>query len=150
MPTRTWCSALIACFLLVGCTVLNPRVERAAKKLDCDGSKEKCTVIVTVDCLRYFHCDISVDHDLILVAEPTKQVDIHWVLKGEPGAEFAAKGIDIDPSVFDCKPQGKDGISCRDKHPDFGVYKYSLRVTVRDSVFGPRGVPALDPWIVNH
>lgn len=149
MRMRTVCLGLVAC-LMAGCTALHPRVERASKKLDCDGSQDKCTVVVTVDCLRYFECDIFVDHDLVLVAEPKKQVDIRWTLKGEPGAEFAANGIEIDSSVFNCKPQGKDSFTCRDLHPDFGVFKYSIHVTVKDSVFGPRGVPALDPWIVNR
>jgi hypothetical protein len=149
MPTRTWWSALIACVLLAGCTALNPRVERAAKKLDCDGSKD-CTVVVTVNCLRYFECDMSVDYDLILVLGRNKQVDIHWKLEGEKGAEFANNGIVIENSVFECKAEGKDKYSCKDKHPDFGVFKYAINVTVKDSLFGPRGVQSLDPWVVNH
>ena len=149
MPTRAGCSALIACVMLGGCMLMQPRVEKTARKLDCDGSKD-CTVVVTVSCTRFHACDLSVDYDLILVLGRNKQVDIHWTLEGEKGVEFAANGIVIESSVFDCKAEGKDKFSCKDKHPDFGVFKYSINVTVKDSVFGPRGVPSLDPWVVNY
>ncbi len=148
MAMRTWGSALIACFLLAGCTVMNPRVERAAKRLDCDGSKE-CTVMVTVKCPRYFECDMSVDYDLILVRGRNREVDIHWKLEGDNGAEFASNAIVIENSVFDCTAEAKDRHSCKDKHPEFGVFKYVINVTVKDSMFGPRGVQSLDPWVVN-
>jgi hypothetical protein len=128
---------------------MQPRVERVAKKLDCDGSKE-CAITVTVTCERFFGCDTSVDHDLILVLGRNRPVDIRWKLEGEKGAEFASNGIVVENSVFDCKPEGRDRFSCTDKHPDFGVYKYAINVTVKDGVFGPRGVQSLDPWIINN
>jgi len=149
MPTRTGCAALAACFLLAGCAEMHPRVERVAKKLDCDGSKE-CAITVTVSCLHFFGCDISVDHDLVLVLGRNRPVDIRWKLEGEKGAEFASNGIVVQNSVFDCKPEGKERFSCTDKHPDFGVYKYAVNVTIKDSLFGPRGVQSLDPWIINN
>ena len=149
MPLRTTCSGLVACLFLAGCAGMQPRVERVAKKLDCDGSKE-CAVVVNVSCTRFFGCEVAVDHDLILVLGRNKQLDIRWKLEGEKGAEFASNGIVVENSVFDCKLEGKDRFSCTDKHPDFGVYKYAINVTVKDSLFGPRGVQSLDPWIVNH
>jgi hypothetical protein len=69
---------------------------------------------------------------------------------GERQAEFAENGIVLDNSSFECRPEGKDTWLCRDKHPDFGVFKYGINLTVKDSPFGPRGVQSLDPWIVNH
>jgi hypothetical protein len=140
--------ALVCCTLLAGCTALHPRVERTAKKLECDGSRP-CTVSVTVDCLRYVECDMRVDHDIVVVAGRNRPVDIQWKLSGEQGAEFAANGIAIDSSVFDCKPAGRDAFSCTDKHTDPGVFRYSVHVTVKNTLFGPRGVPSLDSWIVN-
>ena len=107
MLTRFIPLAIAACALVAGCTTMHPRVERVAKKLDCDGSKE-CTVTVTVNCLHYLGCDVSVESE------------------------------------------GKDKFVCKDAHPDFGIFKYSVNVTVKDSLFGPRGVQSLDPWVVNY
>jgi hypothetical protein len=150
MPMRTWCSALLACLLMSGCAFLHPRVQKVAKKLDCDGSRD-CTIAVTVECGRYFECDLAVDYDLIVVTGPrNRPVDIRWKLAGEKLAEFASNGIAIDNVAFECKPEGKDAFVCRDKHPDVGVFKYAVNVSVKDSPFGPRGVQSLDPWIVNY
>ena len=151
MLTRFIPLAVAACALVAGCTTMHPRVERVAKKLDCDGSKE-CTVTVTVNCLHYLGCDLSVDYDLVFVAGKNKQTDIRWKLVGEKGVEFAANGIAFDSSVFQCSPEseGKDKFVCKDAHPDFGIFKYSVNVTVKDSLFGPRGVQSLDPWVVNY
>jgi hypothetical protein len=57
----------------------------------------------------------------------------------------------LDSGEFQCspKPERKE-FACSDKHTDFGVFKYRINVTVPESVFGPRGVPSLDPWIVNN
>jgi len=148
MAMRNGRLALIACLLLAGCSVLQPRVEKAAKRLDCDGSKD-CTVVVTVTCVRFYGCDLAVDYDLVLVSGRDRRTDVRWVLRGEPAAEFASNGIVLDSSDFECRPEGKDKFACTDKHPGFGVFKYAVNVTVRDSAFGPRGVPSLDPWIVN-
>ena len=82
MLTRFIPLAIAACALVAGCTTMHPRVERVAKKLDCDGSKE-CTVTVTVNCLHYLGCDVSVDYDLVFVAGKNKQTDIRWKLVGE-------------------------------------------------------------------
>ena len=149
MSMRTWCSGLIVCLLLTGCAFMQPRVQKAAKKLDCDGSAE-CVVAVNVDCTRYFECDLSVDYDVIVVLGRNRPVDIRWTLTGEGRAEFATNGIAIDNSAFECRAEGNNRFACRDKHPDFGVFKYAINVTVKDSPFGPRGVQSLDPWIVNH
>jgi hypothetical protein len=149
MLTRFIPLAIAACALVAGCTTMHPRVERVAKKLDCDGSKE-CTVTVTVNCLHYLGCDVSVDYDLVFVAGKNKQTDIRWKLVGEKGVEFAANGIAFDSSVFQCSSEGKDKFVCKDAHPDFGIFKYSVNVTVKDSLFGPRGVQSLDPWVVNY
>jgi hypothetical protein len=151
MPTRIIPLAFACCVLIAGCTAMHPRVERVGKKLDCDGSKE-CLVTVTVNCLHYLGCDVSVDYDLVFVAGKNKQMDIRWKLVGEKGVEFAANGIAFDSSVFQSTPEseGKDQFVCKDTHPDFGIFKYSVNVTVKDSLFGPRGVQSLDPWVVNY
>jgi hypothetical protein len=148
MPTRTWCSALVACLLLAGCTAMQPRPERTSKKLDCDGSRD-CTVVVTVTCSHWFGCELTVDHDLILVTKKGKN-DLRWKLDGEKGAEFASNGIVIDNSRFGCAPEGHDKFTCTDDNQGFDIFKYAINVTIKQSAFGPRGVQTLDPWIVNR
>jgi len=151
MLKRISAAVIIGCFLLGGCASLHPRVQHSGKKLDCDGSSA-CTVTVTVECLHYLGCDISVDYDLVLITGKNTKIDIRWQLAGEKGAAFAANGIALDSSVFQCAPEGegKDRFVCRNAHPDFGIFKYSVNVTVKDSLFGPRGVQSLDPWVVNY
>ena len=148
MSIRNACSVALAVLVLAGCSVLDPRVERNAKRLDCDGTAA-CTIVVTVDCLRYYACSAWADHQLVLVRERNRPAEIRWKLEGEPGAEFAATGIVIDNSVFECAVEGGATIACRDRHPEFGVFKYAINVTVKNSAVGPRGVPSLDGWIVN-
>jgi hypothetical protein len=149
MPMRTCFVAFVAASLLTSCAIIQPRVEHAAKKLECDGSND-CTVVVNVACPRYFSCDLTVDYDVVVVLGRNRQVDIRWKIAGERQAEFADNGIVLDNSSFECRPEGKDAYMCRDKHPDFGVFKYAINLTIKDSAFGPRGVQSLDPWIVNH
>lgn len=150
MSMRAWCPGLAACLLLTGCALIQPRVQKPAGKIDCDG-KGDCKVLVKVDCSRYFSCDLYVQYDLILVATPHNQsLDIRWELEGEENAEFADNGIVVGNSAFDCKPAGKKKFMCTDKHPEFGVFKYAINVTIKESPFGPRGVQSLDPWIVNR
>jgi hypothetical protein len=148
---KRFSAAVIACVVVAGCATMHPAIHRSAKKLDCDGSKA-CVVTVTVDCLHYLGCDIWVDYDLVFVAGKNNKVDIRWQLAGEKGAQFAANGIALDSAVFQCAPdgEGKDKFVCRNAHPDFGIFKYSVNVTVKDSLFGPRGVQSLDPWVVNY
>jgi hypothetical protein len=149
MAARIATFAFIGCLLLAGCSVMQPRVERAAKRLDCDGSRD-CTVVVTVTCARFYGCDMAVDYDMVAVSGRGGSTDIRWVLRGEPCVEFAAYGIALDSSDFECRPEGNDNFACTDKHAGFGIFKYAINVTVKDSAFGPRGVPSLDPWIVNN
>ena len=149
MPAHHRWLAAIACLLVAGCTALHPRVDRATKRLDCDGSSA-CTVVVTVDCLRYVACDAWVDHAVVLALARDRPMDVRWRLEGDPGAEFAPNGIVADSAVFDCTADGRSAFACRDRHPDFGVFKYTINITVKNSAFGPRGVPSLDAWIVNN
>ena len=65
-------------------------------------------------------------------------------------AEFTADGISFRNSAFDCRPEGKQAFVCRDAHPAFGVFRYTVNVTVKQSPFGPRGVQSLDRWVVNR
>src|SRR4029077_171319 len=67
MLKRTYAAALVGCILVAGCATMHPSVQRSAKKLDCDGSSA-CAVTVTVECLHYFGCDISVDYDLVFIS----------------------------------------------------------------------------------
>ena len=151
MSTRTVSWTLAACALIASCTAMHPRVERVAKKLDCDGTKA-CTVTVTVNCLHYLGCEIFVDYDLVFVAGKNNKTDLRWKLAGDKGAQFAANGIAFESSVFQCtmESEGRDTFVCKNAHPDFGIFKYSVNVTVKDSLFGARGVQSLDPWVVNY
>lgn len=149
MPKRALRLTIAAGLLVCGCAPLSPREPHASKQLDCDGAKA-CTVAVDVACSHFYGCELKVDYDLILVRGRGKSVDIDWVLTGEPGAEFAGNGIVLDDTQFKCRPKEKKGYVCSDSHSDFGVFKYTINVTVPSSAFGPRGVPSLDPWIVNN
>ena len=148
MPMRASCGALLACLLATGCAFMEPRIQRAGSKLDCDGTRE-CAVTVNVDCRRYFACDLWVDYDVVVVQGDNRAQDIRWKLAGDANAEFANDGIAFRNSAFDCKPDGKQGFVCRDAHSGFGVFKYEVNVTLKASPFGPRGVQSLDPWVVN-
>jgi hypothetical protein len=148
MSTRWLWSAVLSCALLVACAPMQPRVERVPQKTDCDGSKP-CTVTVTVACDGFHGCTASVDYDIVVVAEK-KKLDIDWQLAADPGFEFAANGIVLDNRDFDCKPQGKVKFKCTDTNSGFGVLKYTVNITAPSSAFGPRGVPSLDPWVVNR
>lgn len=141
---------VLASGLLTGCAAMYPRSEHPGKRLDCEGGAE-CVVTVNVACTHYYGCDLSVDYDLILVDGRGRRTDIVWRLTGDAGAEFPANGIVLDETEFECKgtPEKKQ-FACTDKHSDFGVFKYRINVTVPQSAFGPRGVPSLDPWIVNR
>src|SRR6476619_1276453 len=118
MPTRIIPLAFACCVLIAGCTAMHPRVERVGKKLDCDGSKE-CLVTVTVNCLHYLGCDVSVDYDLVFVAGKNKQTDIRWKLVGEKGVEFAANGIAFDSSASHRPPAREPTaqLVCPHAHP---------------------------------
>ena len=149
MSMRVLCGALLACLLATGCASMEPRVQRAGNKLDCDGSRE-CAVTVNVDCKRYFTCDVWVDYDMVAVMGENRAQDIRWKLVGEPNAEFTSDGISFRNSAFDCNPEGKQAFVCRDAHPGFGVFKYTVNVTLKESPFGPRGIQSLDRWVVNR
>jgi hypothetical protein len=149
MKKGLWCS-LAACVLVAGCAAMHPRVVHEAKQKTCDGAGP-CTIEVSVDCDRFYGCDLYVDYDLVLVEGPGRRTDIVWRLGGDTRARFAMNGIVVPSSDFECGPRA-DGreFACSDKHPEFGIFKYRVNVTVPDSLFGPRGVPSLDPWIVNR
>lgn len=149
MRKALW-SSVVACALVVGCAAIYPRIETAAKQRDCE-SGDVCAVAVDVSCSRFHGCHLSVDYDLILVKGRGKAASVVWRLTGDNGASFPSNGIVIDSSEFQCnpKPETKE-FACSDQHSDFGVFKYRINVTVPQSLFGPRGVPSLDPWIVNN
>ena len=149
MSMRALCGALLTCLLAAGCTSMEPRAQRVGNKLDCDGSRE-CAVTVNVDCKRYFACDVWIDSDTIVVLGENRAQEIRWKLVGEPNAEFTSDGISFRNSAFDCKPDEKQAFVCRDAHPGFGVFRYTVNVTVKESPFGPRGVQSLDRWLVNR
>jgi hypothetical protein len=150
MDGKALASIVVACTLVAGCAGMHPRPPREAKLQHCQGSAA-CAVEVKVECERFFGCDLDVDYDLVLVEERGKRVDIVWRLSGDTGARFPASGVVLDSTEFECGPRA-DGreFACTDKHSDFGVFKYRINVTVPQSLFGPRGVPSLDPWIVNR
>ena len=149
MPTRALCVTLLACLLSTGCALIEPRVQRVANKLECDGSRD-CVVVVTVDCTRYSACDMRVDYDVVVVIGERRPQDIRWELAGDKNVEFTSDGVAFRNSAFDCRADGAKRFACRDLHPDFGVFKYAINVTLKESPFGPRGVQSLDPWVVNR
>jgi hypothetical protein len=148
MQKALW-SSVIACSLLAGCASLYPRIETAAKQRECAGD-DVCAIAVDVACTRFYGCRVSVDYDLVLVKGRGKSTNSVWRLTGDAGASFPSNGIVLDSNEFQCgpKPETKE-FACSDKHADFGVFKYRINVTVPQSLFGPRGAPSLDPWIVN-
>jgi hypothetical protein len=142
-------SCVVACTLLAACAAMHPRVEKEARQQTCDGASP-CIVNVAVRCERFYGCDLSVDYDLVFVKGRGKPTEITWRLGGDAGAQFTANGIVVDNSGFQCtgREQARE-FTCIDQHPEFGILKYRVNVTVPKSLFGPRGVPSLDPWIVN-
>ena len=139
----------VACLLLAGCAAMYPRVETTPRLLTCDGSAA-CVVQVAVSCSRFYGCRLSVDDEVVLVKGRGRPIDIVWRLVGDTPAQFPGNGIVLDSSDFQCggRPETRE-FACTDRHPGFGIFKYRINVTVPESLFGPRGVPALDPWIVN-
>jgi hypothetical protein len=150
MTKNVTASIVVACALVAGCAAMHPRPPREAKQQQCEGGGA-CRVEVRVECERFYGCELFVDYDLVLVNDRNKRTEIVWRLTGDAGARFASNGVVIDSSEFECGPRG-DGreFACTDKHSDFGVFKYRVNVTLPQSPFGPRGVPSLDPWIVNR
>ena len=147
---KALCSCVVACVLVAGCAAMHPRVEREAKLKTCEGAGD-CVLEVSVDCDRFYGCDLSVDYDVVLVKDRGKPKDIVWRLTGDTGARFASNGIVVPSSDFGCAVRADPReFACGDKHPEFGIFKYRVNVTVPSSLFGPRGVPSLDPWIVNR
>lgn len=148
MQKALW-SCLLACTLLAACAEMHPRPEHESRQQTCEGGGA-CVVNVTVTCERFHACGLSVDYDLVLVRGRGKSTDITWRLTGETGAQFAGNGIVVESSQFKCagRAEGRE-FTCTDAHPEFGIFKYRVNVTVPKSLFGPRGVPSLDPWIVN-
>ena len=141
---------IVACALLAGCAAMYPRVEPARTLLTCDGTKA-CVVPVNVACSRFYGCRLVVDDEVVLVEGRGKPQEIVWRLVGDTQAQFPANGVVLDDADFTCgaKPQTRE-FACTDLHMKFGVFKYRINVAVPQSLFGPRGVPSLDPWIVNN
>ena len=77
----------------------------APRSSDCDGSND-CTVTVTVDCLQYFGCDMSVDYD-VFVSGKNNKIDIRWSSPARRAPSSRANGIALDNSAFQCGPEGK-------------------------------------------
>lgn len=149
MHKALW-SCVFACTLLAACAEMHPRPERQSKQATCE-SGSACVVNVNVACEHFYGCELSVDYDLVLVEGPGKSTEIIWRLTGGAGARFATNGIVLDSSEFECGARAEmREFACADKHSDFGIFKYRVNVTVPKSLFGPRGVPSLDPWIVNR
>jgi hypothetical protein len=123
MSMRALCGALLACLLATGCATMEPRVQRASNKLD---------------------------YDRVAVLGENRAQEIRWKLVGEPNAEFTSDGVSFRNSAFDCRPEGKQAFVCRDTHPGFGVFKYTVNVTLKESPFGPRGIQSLDRWVANR
>jgi hypothetical protein len=149
MRKALW-SCVTACSLLAGCAAMHPQPERVLTHASCHAGSA-CPVDVKVTCDRFYGCSISVDPDLVVVEDRGRRTDIVWRLSGETGARFASNGIAFNDSLFMCEPRG-DGreFVCGDTPPEFGVFEYRITVTVPQSLFGPRGVQSLDPWIVNR
>jgi hypothetical protein len=128
---------------------MHPKAPPESRMLTCQG-ESSCVVTVNVACTHFFGCDLSVDYDLVLVRGRGKATNIAWRLGGDASAQFAANGIVVNDPEMQCAAKSETReFQCTDRHRDFGVFKYRVNVTVPQSAFGPRGVPSLDPWIVN-
>jgi hypothetical protein len=147
---KTLWSCITACSLLAGCAAMHPKPERILTHASCHAGSA-CPVDVKVTCDHFYGCTISVIPDLIVVEDRGQRTDIVWRLSGDTGAGFATEGVVIDNSLFKCGPRADAReFACTDTPSDFGVFKYRINVTVPQSLFGPRGAPSLDPWIVNR
>ena len=152
MLTRFIPLAIAACALVAGCTTMHPRVERSCEKTRLRRQQgvhgDRHRELPALPGLR------RVGRLRPRVRRRQEQADRTFAgsSSAKRACEFAANGIAFDSSVFQCSPEseGKDKFVCKDAHPDFGIFKYSVNVTVKDSLFGPRGVQSLDPWVVNY
>lgn len=146
---KAWILSAACGLLAAGCASIYPKPVTTSARLDCDAGGP-CVVTVSVKCTHFYGCSLSVGSDLVFVKGRGKPTTITWTLSGDAGANFPTDGIGIDSSEFACapKPEARQ-FTCVDKHSGFGVFKYRVNVTVPSSVFGPRGVPPLDPWIIN-
>jgi hypothetical protein len=149
MRKALW-SCIIACSLLGGCAAMHPQSQRVLNHASCHAGSA-CPVDVKVTCDHFYGCNISVDPDLIVVEDRGQRADIVWKLSGDTGVRFPTNGVVFDDSLFKCEPRadGREFV-CGETPPGFGVFKYRISVTVPQSLFGPRGAPSLDPWIVNR
>src|SRR5690349_15015308 len=104
---KAWWSAIVACALVAGCAAMHPRVPHEAKQKTCEGGAA-CSIEVSVDCDRFYGCDLYVDYDLVLIEGAGKRTDIVWRLAGDTAARFATNGIVVPSSDFECAPR-QDG-----------------------------------------
>ena len=68
-------------------------------------------------------------------------IKIKWEMQT---AGYAVDAIEIPDNneYFDCGKEGNH-FSCKNRHKDLNVYKYTIKVT------GQPPVPPRDPWLVN-
>jgi len=136
MGTRIAFLAIAMSLLVAACTTMQagggkfmgPHKEDAK---ECNGNGT-CMVEVSVS-----GGDINVSPPFVVVNNKRHEINIFFKAIGG----ITIENIDFGVSEFDCTaPTGSDPWKCRDKHTDFGVYKYTVKV---------KDVGVKDPWIVN-
>jgi hypothetical protein len=142
MGTRALLAAIIVSLFVAGCesmsmqggmTRVQPHKEKAKQ---CDGNGV-CTVDVKLSPDR---TKIVVEPDYVIVNNKRRQIEIFF----EPEAGLTIESVDFGDTGGEFDPCTRVGstprFKCKDNHRDFGVYKYSVKVT---------NFTVVDPWVVN-
>ena len=144
MTPRTFLSAAVCGFVLLGCAYPWPRVASTA---DCTGNA--CRVAVSVEELDSRGCVPDAIPDTLNV-RARGAVVITWefdTASEYKGYRFPNDGIVfVDASQFECAlaEQGKKFV-CTDKNTSPGSYKYTINV-----INGPARCTPRDPSVVNN
>lgn len=151
MDKRALCSAVAACFILLGCAGHDGRGTPGGgmdgTHASCMGAS--CQIVVTVAC-NAGSCTASSDPKTLDVELPHGTKVILWKLDAPQDYAFADEKVQFESGApFDCvRPgAGRREITCTDHHQAAGKHTYKLDV-VRTA--DPTRPIAVDPWIVNR
>lgn len=153
MTKRTWCSAIVACFVLAGCATGGPgprgdaEIRKHTRYNDQTCTGAVCEIDVRVVC-DPAPCVGVVDPKVLLVFRAGGPKLIRWSLKGAPGYLFANEKVNLDPAEFTCDAPGANRklVTCRDefRQQKTEAYEYTLKVLKESD----GSVLTIDPWIV--
>ena len=140
------CSAIVACFVVVGCAAPGGRHGgvAAGNAPECPGTT--CRIDVVVECAST--CTAKADPKILVVLDRVHGAKvIQWNLTGAEGFRFADDGVKFEGGApFQCKSPQADKITCTDQHQSAGAYPYTLDVVKRSD---PSMRIPVDPWVVN-